>query len=174
MISIHSKSVVSCHKWNIQRSWTTKRANCLRFLVPCSVPSTSTYSRSWSYRGKKKYLQACLDQCRHFAPLWFHVVECFETKPRYCSRTKPCRKARPINQDSPAIPKPQPSWSPVWVLQLYEASRTSMYASEDHASPLWAEWANIPSGNMEPVSAHNTIKKQQKNERTSVAVKPKA
>ena len=30
--------------------------------------------------------------------------------------------------------------------QLYEASHTSMHASEDYASPLWAEWATMEDG----------------------------
>ena len=34
-------------------------------------------------REKKKYLKARLDQCRHFSPLWFHVMECLDMKPRY-------------------------------------------------------------------------------------------
>ena len=35
-------------------------------------------------------------------------------------------------------------------------------ASEDHASPLWAERANIPSGRMEPASACSTFKRTTK------------
>ena len=43
---------------------------------------------------EKKYHQACLDQQRHFHPLWFVGMEGLEMKPRCCSTTTPCRKHR--------------------------------------------------------------------------------
>ena len=46
-------------------------------------------------KKKKKYLQAYLDQRRHFSPpLWFHVKKCLERKSRYSTTTTFCSKAR--------------------------------------------------------------------------------
>ena len=42
-------------------------------------------------REMKKYLQA---NAVTSLPLWFHVMEYLEMKPRYSSATKPCRKLR--------------------------------------------------------------------------------
>ena len=66
--------------------------------------------------------------------------KCYEKKPRlYC---KTLQESWPRSQQR-SIPKLQTSWSQGWALQLCEPHT---YASEDDASPLWAEWANFASG----------------------------
>ena len=54
--------------------------------------SNPSFSSTWK---EKKYLQAYLDQRRHFSPpLWFHVMKCLERKSRYSTTTTFCCKAR--------------------------------------------------------------------------------
>ena len=95
---------------------------------------------------KRKYLQACMYQRLHFSPFVGSCdAVCMEMKPSYSSTTKPFRKP---GQEIRKVLFP--------TFKLHEAKDHHCYCTrqatrintcEDHAvSPLWAEWANIPSG----------------------------
>ena len=89
---------------------------------------------------KKKYLQACLDQRRQFSPFVLSCDRVLGNKAKVVEYYKTLQEASPIYQESP-----------------FHATLLCS-ASEDHASPLWA---NIPSGKMEPASACSTFGEQQ-------------
>ena len=87
-------------------------------------------------------------------PLWFHVMEYLEMKPRYAvlqilAGSLDKKSGSPLPKLRTTFTKSRMS-----IATSYE---THIYASNDHAPPLWAEWANIPSRTMEPASACSTI-----------------
>ena len=113
--------------------------DCILWIcVPRILMHHPTVLLSHEREKNKKYLQACLDQRRHFSPFVLSCdgSECLDAKPRHCSTTycaKPCRKARREIRKVLRIPK------------LHEvkdencncfSSHTSMHASDEHSSPL--------------------------------------
>ena len=82
-------------------------------------------------RAKKKYLQAGLDQRRHFSPFVgsYDRVLGNEAKLQYYCKT--LQEASTRNQERP-VPKLETSWSVGWALEFYEASQTSMHPRITH------------------------------------------
>ena len=118
----------------------------------CTIQHTSETESSssfpWTWK-KKKYLQACQDQRRHFSPFVVAFMWCSAWKWSQGSTSyKTLQKGSPRNQESLILK-----------LKLHEVKNEQcnvdephIYAFEDHVSSQ-AEWANTPSGKLEPASA---------------------
>ena len=115
-------------------------ADCI-LDAPSNTGSSPSFPWAWSYR------HACQDQRRPFSPF---VVSCdrvlgSEAKVQYVVLQNLAgslaKKSHKSNSETTNV------------INLCSAS-------EDHASPLWAEWANIPIvGKMEPAWACCTIRR---------------
>ena len=102
---------------NDDSSRRTRWSNYREYLeTPNWLHSRRAYHESWcTMQHSSETGSSPSFPCAIRNPLWFHVIECLEMKPRNYSTTKPCRK--PCQEIMKVLFR---NWRQAWALQLYD------------------------------------------------------